>query len=360
MRNFIRAFESLPRPLQLILVASFTVAFALLIDGFRDFDVTRRLLFPEDATIAKVRLWSALIYATVFILGLPVAFLLWHWRDKNVRDQLENSRKDINLKEFQEVQLRAASAFNKDLDSQAREQLQIAALQQLRGFIRGDYGESFRRPAFELLLSGHATAMQRLGTKEISKWVRAEGRFSNKVRREIEKAVSALRENLDPVSKERIWIIRDDWDILVSTGFPLHHRNFDLLDLQGKSFRGLIIYHSSFIGSWLGQANFRETKIWSSDLIGANMIGCDFTASQMSSCHCEGADFSLSKFGNAGAQATSFRAAIFRGCDMKETQIENADFDLADLHGLILHDNDRQYVNPEFLKSLFAESLIRN
>lgn len=54
------------------------------------------LFFPVDGTIE----WKDRLQGILVLLGLPVAFCLWHWRDRNVRDQIENARKDINLKEF--------------------------------------------------------------------------------------------------------------------------------------------------------------------------------------------------------------------------------------------------------------------
>lgn len=36
-------------------------------------------------------------------LGTPTAYVIWFFRDKNNRMQIENQRKDINLKEFQKL-----------------------------------------------------------------------------------------------------------------------------------------------------------------------------------------------------------------------------------------------------------------
>ncbi|WP_262379039.1 MULTISPECIES: hypothetical protein [Neisseria] len=39
----------------------------------------------------------------ILIVSAPVAFVIWHFRDENNRQQIENQRKDINLKEFQKL-----------------------------------------------------------------------------------------------------------------------------------------------------------------------------------------------------------------------------------------------------------------
>ncbi|AFU19919.1 hypothetical protein [Actinobacillus suis] len=43
---------------------------------------------------------------TIFTLiaSAPVAFIIWHFRDQNISQQIENARKDTNLKEFQKLE----------------------------------------------------------------------------------------------------------------------------------------------------------------------------------------------------------------------------------------------------------------
>ncbi|MFA5215936.1 hypothetical protein [Sulfuricurvum sp.] len=55
------------------------------------------ILNPD--VIKNVGFWNFLI----IILGSPVAFVIWLYRDKNNIEQLENQRKDINLKDFQKL-----------------------------------------------------------------------------------------------------------------------------------------------------------------------------------------------------------------------------------------------------------------
>ena len=59
--------------------------------------------------------WRAIIQPLLLFIGLPSAFVLWVFRDANASAALENQRKDINLKEFQEIQLRAAGALDEKL-----------------------------------------------------------------------------------------------------------------------------------------------------------------------------------------------------------------------------------------------------
>ena len=135
--------------------------------------------------------------------------MIWHFRDENSRQQIENQRKDINLKEFQklsewvsgahlpEINIEksitksssttdneSAASPKKQITEQTAERskeygqkpdnahwgtfskwdgavaLQISAIYNLLPFFRGDYGESFRQPAFNLLKSAWQSMQQ--------------------------------------------------------------------------------------------------------------------------------------------------------------------------------------------------------
>ena len=155
----------------------------------------------DDTTITKITspgLWNFII----LIVSAPVAFVIWHFRDENNRQQIENQRKDINLKEFQKLSewvsgahlpeiktvskttQKSSSEDGVEITEQTTEQseeyakkpdaadfdtfskrdgavaLQISAIYNLLPFFRGDYGESFRRPTFNLLKSAWQAMQQ--------------------------------------------------------------------------------------------------------------------------------------------------------------------------------------------------------
>ncbi|MFC2541289.1 hypothetical protein [Neisseria sicca] len=155
----------------------------------------------DDTTITKITspgLWNFII----LIVSAPVAFVIWHFRDANNRQQIENQRKDINLKEFQKLSewvsgthlpeiktvskttQKSSSEDGVEITEQTTEQseeyakkpdaadfdtfskrdgavaLQISAIYNLLPFFRGDYGESFRRPTFNLLKSAWQAMQQ--------------------------------------------------------------------------------------------------------------------------------------------------------------------------------------------------------
>lgn len=297
------------RPVKLAGAVALTLATVALVDGLADTaalgwlrdlisksDVFGPLFFPDSGTIE----WKDRLQGIVLLLGLPVAFLLWYWRDRNVRDQIEeqrrqveNARKDTNLKEFLDVRLHAAGAIDPALPAEARQQLQIAALHQLRGFLRGEYGESFRRPAVELLLAGHAAAMEDI---EISDIAKCEGNWSD-LCQELHKKKSILT----PVMNQRILIISDESDSIFESGFSLNNRCFDLIKIQSKSLNDKFISNSSFIFSdftkcSLQNINFHFTNMAGTyfeqcNLSDGNFCTSDFKHVRISYCNIRGTHF---------------------------------------------------------------------
>jgi K+-sensing histidine kinase KdpD len=79
------------------------------------------------------------------IVSSPVAFVIWSFRDKNATDQINNSRKDTNLKEYHKI---VEWITNKDTS----DELKISAIYYLRRFYE-DKSLGFQQAALHLLLS---------------------------------------------------------------------------------------------------------------------------------------------------------------------------------------------------------------
>ncbi|HDR1867158.1 TPA: pentapeptide repeat-containing protein [Pasteurella multocida] len=125
------------------------------------------------------------------IITAPIAFIIWVFRDINAKQQIENQRKDINLKEFQKIaewvsglHLIEDEVTEKIVNQTEQEKtrkytqqsehlsistfskkdgavgLQIAAIYNLLPFYRGEHGESFKKPALNLLLSAWLALQQ--------------------------------------------------------------------------------------------------------------------------------------------------------------------------------------------------------
>lgn len=299
------------RPWALLIMVALTVGAVALINSITGSDLFRQFFFPKVCASNKPLTcdplaWKDLFQAAILILGLPVAFLLWHWRDRNVRDQIgeqrnqvENSRKDLNLKEFQEVQLRAAGALDEKLPVEAREALQIAALHQLRGFLRGEYGESFKRPAFELLWPSSGVSI--LGVKSFREWLIAESISEESAFDPYTKYVDACFGRLDRVAKTRISILNDEWEFYFKADFPLQGRDFSFLNLPiDADLAKLNLSGCRFIRAGIERSKFDETNLSytvfdrvfaaGASFKGANLLGAQIECSGLMPDNRQGGD----------------------------------------------------------------------
>jgi Pentapeptide repeats (8 copies) len=294
------------------------------------------LFFPPADTTPNVQAWTALVYAIALIVGLPSAFLLWHWRDKNVRDQLveqqkqvENARRDINLKEFQEVCLRAAGAMDTKLDDLGRETLQIAALHQLRAFLRGDYGESFKRPAFELFCAGLAASADKVGTQTVQSLVANWKDGDPPIRTTVRSALLEMRGKLDWVSRVRLSVIHDEWQAMFLAGYPLINRNFDLLELPaGARLDGLDLTDASFVGAKLTGVRFQGANLRRAHFHGTGLAFTYFKEAKLRDARLEGADLGYSHL-----EGADLFAAHLEGADMVRARLKGAELNFAHLQG---------------------------
>ena len=309
-----------PRPLQMLLTVLGTVLIGVLVDKWTGWHVYDRLFYPAQKTPADVQAWSALIYALALIGGLPVAFLVWHWRDVNKRAEIENTRKDINLKEFQEVQLRAAGALDVKLPQEARQQMQIAALHQLRGFLRGAYGESFKRPAFEFLLAGHAAAIERIGVP------RVQAGLADRSQMNVREAILHLSGRLTQIDRARMLIIRDEITHIFLQNFPLDGRRFDFIDLSEMTVpKNLNMSSSHFFGANLYKSCFSQAKMTNAHFEGSYLRESLLENLDLQGAHFQGADLRW-----AVLRTTDFFAANLEGTDFRRVQFDGeTDFDRA-------------------------------
>jgi Pentapeptide repeats (8 copies) len=299
------------RPWALLATVVSTLGVVALINWVTDSDLFRQFFFPKPCDSSESGQcdpieWKDLFQAALLVLGLPVAFMLWHWRDRNVRDQIDNGRKDVNLKEFQEVFKIAAGGFDANLSEQSAATMQIAALHQLRGFLRGEYGSSFKKPAFELLLAGHAQAMSRI---QLAANLRDLTSKNPDGFASIAACINSHKQSLSSIDVARISIIRQELKFILNQGYSLTNRCFDLLDL-GKSFDGFD--HELT----LKNVSFRGSSFIGTTAVSLSAIECDFD-----SCDLYGANFSFSDL--CGSR---FWNANLNGLDLHESDIRGANF----------------------------------
>lgn len=308
-RNWTRFWVKVDRPSNRRIVLVTTVVLALLLT------ITLELLFRQPWMLwfrnmirsssfagdvffpAKPPEWKDKLTALLPILAIPIAFWLWHWRDRNVQDQIENSRKDVNLKEFLDVQQRAAGAFESPIGEEAANQLQIAALHQLRGFVRGDYGTGFRRPAIELLLAGHEEALRRIG-------------FNPSSIQDIQDiSFEEYRAQFRPVDNVRIDVIAREIESILQSELSLEGRKLDF-----------IRFH---FGANLSLAKLPKVSLVAADLSLVNLTQADLRWANLTGATLHTADLSNANLFEATLASADLRSADVSGAHMSRVKVSS-------------------------------------
>lgn len=267
----------------------------------------------------------------ILIVSSPVAFVIWQFRDENSRQQIENQRKDINLKEFQKLSewvsgahLPETKAVEKSITKssfatndesavspkkQITEQieecskeygqkpdtthfdtfgkwdgaiaLQISAIYNLLPFFRGDYGESFRLPAFNLLKSAWQTMQQdslnELMTENLSDEQRKE--IIENLRQKAHSPMGvALTHILLSLNQEGTQLnLRNFPEMLPNICLAGMDFNLSGIKKEAKDLSKLNLQGIDFQGTNLSASNFKETDLFYANLAYANLTSANLS-----------------------------------------------------------------------------------
>lgn len=217
-----------------------------------------------------------IIQLSNLIIVAPIAFIVWVFRDQNHLRTLSNARKDTNLKEFQQLQEWATESG----EEKGNEALQISALHSLRGYLKGEYGEDFRRGTFEIFTSAlHAQHQKILAD------------INDKQKPTINSIKTAI-EN-DELCKQLNRIAQEDWfNLLINHNFHTATISLVGVDLSGKYLRctqygtPLDLSSANLQGVNLHKAqlqgvNLQEAQLQGVDLYGAQLQGADLQGAQL-------------------------------------------------------------------------------
>ncbi|MBZ6379781.1 MULTISPECIES: pentapeptide repeat-containing protein [Pacificimonas] len=301
-----------------------------------------RLLTGPDAPALQ---WREAAQLLLLLVGLPSAFMLWWFRDIHVNRTLENQRKDVNLKEFQEIQARAAGALDDKLPQRARETMQIAAVHQLSGFLAGEYGASFQRPAWELLRANLIASSERIGTRhiadQIAAWHRNEGSLSGTPAQDLRASVQEALHNLndDRVGDAERALIHDAWPRIFTKTRRLSQTCFDRIVLpRGALLASRDLSRCSFIGANLRRAHLEGADLGWAHLEGANLAWAHLKSADLYEAHLEGADLGwahleVANLCGAHLEGANLRRAHLEGANLAWAHLEGADLGWAHLEG---------------------------
>lgn len=285
--------------------------------------------------------WREAAQLLLVLVGIPSAFLLWLFRDINVSGTLANQRKDVNLKEFQEIQMRAAGAMDEALPAAARETLQIAALHQLRAFLRGEYGNSFRRPGLELLRARFVASAEVTGTQQIRDWMTkwrgtvgdggADRATIGAMKRKVGRALTSQRPSRLAETEQSI--LREEWQAIFRSGMPIANSVFDELRLRNPMLADVDLSGCRLIGAVLIDAHLERANLHGADLALAKLAFAHLESANLRVAHLEGIRLRDANL----AHATLFGARL-EGADLRRARLDGANLVSAHLEGANLND----------------------
>ncbi len=295
---------------------------------------------------------KSIISITTLIITAPIAFIIWAFRDKNKLLELENARKDTNLKEFQQLQRWATGNIEGDKDNQDNKiALQISALHSLRAYLKGEYGDSFRRGAYEIFRASLATQHQKI-LKQVN-----EGEFEN-----ITIAINSCQ-----LTKQLNIIASEEWfNLLINHNFPtnnisllgvnlsktyLHHCTYGkTLDLGGAQLQKANLRDAQLQGACLNNARLQGACLNNARLQGADLRGAQLQGANLSNAQLQGADLREAQLQGAGLvcaqlQGVDLLNARLQGADLRFAQLQGANLRFAQLQGACLNNARLQKAN---------------
>lgn len=371
------------RVIAILLAGSIAVILAMiLIDGLQPTQGGHGLLTLEQLVKAPQVLTSVLV-----VLGIPIAFVIWFFRDQNNLWQLENSRKDINLKDFQKLaewaaglhlpedkiirvvkisstskanstgEISESGSIEESADSvesagQPKSSvmktysrrdgaiaLQVSAIYQLQAFLRGDFGIHFQRPAFQLLKSVWMALTQR-HIEDISK-------VGGGSRKEYRESVEQWCKQILELTSEGVG---SALTLALSEGngkiLRAHARDLPHITLAG--WQGMLPGRSSVANSvmldgldlqsaQLQGISLRQSFLSKTDLSSAKLFGANLEFSHLQCSDLRWVDARFSTFNGARMQGAILDGAIFIGADLFVVDLRGASLDGARLQSAYLN-----------------------
>lgn len=336
---------------------------------------------------------------TTFI-GAPVIFIVWLFRDKNNRIQIENARKDTNLKDFQKLSewasgfhlpeiKKSSSSKNiikrklgepkefisetlatiEDLASpsgstninrrQGAEALQASAIAQLEAFMFGKYGVQFMHPAFLLV---HAI-WESIITQQQEKYNNSKDIQQALKQLHMSPIVSALNRALAGANGFHLCLFKNSLQginltALDSNGPALSGLNLNNYRMNGINLSYASLSRSNFIASdltssnlshisakniiltrgYLSEANLSHSTLVSSKIINSMLINANLQSVRWEECDVSKANLSRANLSRAIFRDCNFSEAILFGANLTEASLSNANLNGADLSNCLISD----------------------
>ena len=291
------------------------------------------------------------------MVSSPVAFMIWSFRDKNATDQINNSRKDTNLKEYHKI-------VEWITDKDSSNELKISAIYYLRKFYE-DKSLGFQQAALHLLLS----TWESMQKNELEKLKTVNDLL------EAKSIINSLRENGNSplgIAITNVLLSNEGKCILtypeVFSSICLAGMNFYLPGLSNKIVKNLFNNKGiKYSGIQLQGCKFKSLNLDGVDFSNSNLLGTDWGIGEFPdfsswiNVNFSGCDFRYSRFNKVLLE----RNCMFSSSNfMYATLIRMYIDDLTEFRGVNLIYSSffatEMHKNKNFLGSIIFESDFKN
>lgn len=324
--------ETIVRSFLIILASAFSISILAYLGWFNYLSASK-LAALTDTSRSFFTIPAALIGT---LIASPVIFMVWLFRDKNNRIQIENSRKDTNLKDFQKLS-EWASGFHlpeikqttstKNISKTGKdgqenteetttsqedfiapegsnsisrrlgaEALQASAIAQLEAFMFGKYGEQFMQPAFLLICAIWESIISQQETRFPD-----EEEFKKSLEQLHKNPIaSAVNKALAGVDGKHLKLFKDNLQGINLVGLSSKFCFPFRLDLSGCNLYSVNLSYAellwgSFIDADLFNANLYKANLHGMNMQNANLTSANLQEANLSQANLEGAILCFAK-----------------------------------------------------------------
>lgn len=310
----------------------------------------------NDEIIKQGGFWT--LFSLIF--SAPIAFAIWSFRDRNATDQINNARKDTNLKEYHKI---VEWITSKD----SSEELKISAIYYLKRFYE-DKSLGFQQAALHLLLSTWES-MQR---NELEKLKKVDD--VAKAKAKAKAIIYALRDNGNSplgIAITNVLLSNDGECLLaypeVFSSMCLAGMNFYLPGLSNNIVNKLFNNEKiKYSGIQLQGCQFRRINLNNVNFSNSNLLGTKWSVDEFqdeifwNNVNFSECEFKYSTFDNILIENCNFSKSNFMNVTFIEVSID----EFTDFSGVNLIHSSSYYddisKNGYFLGSIILESDFSN
>lgn len=326
----------------------------------------------------------------VLLISAPIAFLVWKFRDENTIHQLENQRKDVNLKEFQKIaewvsglhlvedkvtkktkkieksaeplesqetetsREYGQTGTSRHIPSHSRRQdgavgLQVAAVYMLRPFYCGEHGDGFRKPALNLLTAAwlalfkqteenteNQSSNQKLNPDELRKSplaialtevLLADGGVHLRRYPEVFPNLYLPYLNLRLPGLDRQKVL-----MLFSGELDCSGINLKQVDLQKADLKGAELSNAELSFAKLSRAKLNNADLIRANLIGASLVGASLIEANLIEASLVGASLVSAELDKAYLHNAKLDGADLNRAKLNKAELDGASLIRADLN----------------------------